>query len=217
MTVERIGTGGAAPTWEPAAAEPSEQAVAIPSDGALDELGELMIEADRADRSGARAAARALADAARAERRAAIRAQREAAEDVFHSAIVQAVVGGVAAVAQGVAAAGAAAATSGAGAGAAAGGEATEGLAWHDWVELGAGVLPHATPLLDQPARSAEANRIRSQEHQAAAAALDEGARQADGDAEAARSARGAHTAAWSRAIDLIEQGRAIAIGREAG
>ncbi|MBN1773054.1 MAG: hypothetical protein JXB32_17440 [Deltaproteobacteria bacterium] len=216
MSIGKIGSGGAEAGWSlepPEAAEP-----AAASNVSLDEVATLMVEADREERNGARAAQRALAEAARAERRAAIHAQRAAAADAFDSAILQAVVGGLTAVAQGVAAVGAAeAATAVEGAAGSAAGDAAAGVPWHRWVEIGAGALPHAAPLLDVPARRAEASRIRSQEYQDAAAFLEDRARQAGDDAEAARAARRAHVEAVGRALDSIEQGRSIAIGREAG
>lgn len=232
MSIGSIGAGGrvlascADPTEDPAeiGRAGARPAGGVSGGSSLDELAQLMVEADREDRNAARATARALAASARAERRAAIRDQRAAAADAFDSAVLQAVVGGLAAVAQGVAAVGAAAAVGEAAAAAqgavsagAVGQAAPAGVPWHRWVELGAEVLPHSAPLLDQPARWAEANRIRAQEHQDAAAFLDDGVRRAVDDAEAARAARRAHVEAVGRAVDLIEQGRAIAIGREAG
>lgn len=227
MSVGRIGSSGADSAWAAAAAAGAvATADGAAQDVSLDDLAALMVEADREQRSGARATRRALAEAARAERQAAIRAQREAASDAFDSAIVQAVVGGVAALAEGVAAIGAASAGTAAVEGAAATVEgvatATEGGAlaavpWHRWVEIGAKALPHAAPIFDAPARSAEDHRIHSQEHADAAQWLDDQARLAGDDAEAARAAERSHVEAVGRAMDLIEQGRSVAIGREAG
>lgn len=229
MSIGRIGTGGTDCAWVVGATDPgageASGAGASAQEVSLEEVATLMVEADREQRAGARAARRALAEAARAERQEAIRAQRAAASDAFGSAVVQAVIGGVTAMAQGVAAIGAAsagaAAVEGAADAASAGSAAAEGtlagVPWHRWVAIGAEALPQATSLFDAPARWAEDHRIRAQEHSDEAAWLDDHARMAGDDAEAARAAERSHTEAVSRAVDLVEQGRSIAIGREAG
>jgi len=225
MSIGRIGSAGADSAWVVAATDPAaggtSEVETAASDVSLDEVAEGMVEADREQRIAARAARRALAEAARGERQAAIRAQREAASDVFGSAIVQAVLGGVTAVAQGVAAIGAAGTAAAIGEGAAAAATvsapASAGVPWHRWVQIGADLLPHTVPLFDEPARRAEADRLRAQEHTNEAGWLDDQARLAGDDAEAARAAERSHAEALSRAADLVEQGRSIAIGREAG
>ena len=229
MSIGRIGPGGMDSAWVIAATDPGADeapgAAAAAPEVSLDEVAAMMVEADREQRAGARTTRQALAEAVRAERQAAIRAQREAAADVFDSAIVQAVLGGVTAVAQGAAAIGAASAAAAVAEGTASavstGTAAAEGtlagVPWHRWVQIGADLLPHTAPLFDAPARSAEDHRLRAQEHSNEAAWLDDRARMAGDDAEAARAAERSHTEAVSRAVELVEQGRSIAIGREAG
>jgi len=182
----------------------------------VERAAELMVEADVAQRRSQREAARAAADVAHAARQQAIAELREAADDTWSSAIVQACVGGAVAVAQAVAAgvgggAGAASGTAGEAAASTVGDDVATGLT------IGASALAQAEPLIDVWSDRAELHRIEAQAAGDEAQSAGDEAQRLWSDAEASRAARGTHLEAAGRAVDLLEQGRLIAIGRESG
>jgi len=228
MEVRNVGMGsGGAYLGERGSAVSDEPARSV------ERAAELMVEADVEQRRTQREAARSASDAAHATRQQAIAELRAAADDTWSSAITQACIGAAAAVAQAVAAGvgGSAAAASGAAGEAAGAGGAAEAAAraaqeaavaaarqeLASGLNSGAAALAQAEPLIDVFADQAEGHRIASAEASDGAQLRGDEAQRLWSDAEASRAARGSHLEAAGRAVDLLEQGRLIAIGRESG
>jgi hypothetical protein len=198
-------------------------AVSDEPEPSVERAAEVMVEADVEQRRTQREAARAAADVAHAARQQAIAELRAAADDTWSAAITQACIGGAAAVAQGVSAGAAGVAQGAAGAASAAtsaveaGGAAGQAPLWSTLVGIGGRALNDLEPALDPFDGMAEAHRIGSQERGDGAQVAGDEAQRLWSDAEASRAARGSHLEAAGRAVDLLEQGRLIAIGRESG